>query len=183
MVEFPRRTGGFLNPQKIIESLSIVREGMKIADFGCGHGYFTLPLARKVGKNGKVFALDILSEALEAVTSQMKINGIENIEVKRCNLEKERGSRLEDSSCDVVLISNLLFQTEEDDKIIKEAKRILKKGGKVIFIDWRPDVPLGPVGKRVKPEEAVGLFERENFKKERDFFTDHYHYGMVFTKD
>jgi len=155
---------------------------MEIADFGCGHGYFSLPLARKVGDNGKVYAIDVLSEALEALNSRAKMERIKNIETKRGNLEKEGGSALGDESCNIVLVSNLLFQTEEDEKVIREAKRILKSDGKVIFIEWRQDVPLGPIGKRVKTEEAKKLFEKEGFFLEKEFATDNYHYGIIFRK-
>jgi ubiquinone/menaquinone biosynthesis C-methylase UbiE len=181
MVTFPPGTGGFLNPQKIIDNLEI-KDGLIIADFGCGHGYFSLPLAKKVGQYGKVFALDVLPEALEEVNSRAKLEGIQNIESKRCNLEKEGGSKLPDSSCNMVLVANLLFQTEDDEKVIREAKRVLKPEGKLVFIDWRPDVSLGPQGKRVKPEEIKELLLKENFSFEKELPTDNYHFGLIFKK-
>lgn len=182
MVVSPPGTGGFLNPANIVKSLGIIKEGMKIADFGCGHGYFSVPLARRVGNYGKIYAIDVLPESLEAVNSQMKIEGIKNIEIKRGNLEKEGGSTLENENCDIVFIANLLFQTENDQNVIREAKRILKPEGKIVFIDWRQDAPMGPVGKRINPEEAIQLFQNENFVLERKFFTDNYHYGLIFVK-
>lgn len=182
MVVFPPGSGGFLNPPKIIESLGIIKEGMKIADFGCGHGYFTIPLARKVGNYGKIYAIDVLPESLEAVNSRTKIEGIQNVETKRGNLEKEGGSTLENESCDIVLMANLLFQTEDDQKVIQEARRILKPNGKIVFIDWRQDAPLGPIGKRMKPGNSIKLFQNENFSFEKKFFTDNYHYGLMFVK-
>lgn len=174
--------GGFLSPQKIIDDIGIVDGGMSIADFGCGHGYFSLLLAKRVGSDGKIFALDVVPEALKAIESRMKLEGIQNIEMKRCNLEKEKGSGLLDASCDVVWLANLLFQTEDDEVVIKEVKRVLKQKGIAVFIDWRPGVPLGPQGKRVKPEKIKILFESNGFLFERDFPTDNYHFGMVFKK-
>jgi len=182
MVVLPPGTGGFLAPVKIIESLGVIQKGMKVADFGCGHGYFTIPLAKKVGESGKIYAIDVVPETLEAVNSRMKTEGIKNIEIKRGNLEKNGGSCLEEESCDIVFIANLLFQAEEDEKIVQEAKRILKPSGRVIFIEWRQDAPLGPIGKRVKAEEAKKLFENENLLFEKTFATDNYHYGLIFIK-
>ena len=46
------------NPQRMIENLQI-REGQAIADIGAGGGYFTLEFARKVGKSGRVYAVDV----------------------------------------------------------------------------------------------------------------------------
>ena len=182
MAVFPPGTGGFLNPQRIISEIGIIEGGMRIADFGCGHGYFSLPLAKKVGDDGRVFALDVLPDALEAVNSKVKLEGTQNIETKRCNLEKEGGSKLLNESCDVVWLANLLFQTEDDEIVVRETKRILKPGGRLVFIDWRPDVPLGPLGKRVRKEEAKKLFEKEGFSLEKEFPTDNYHYGMIFRR-
>lgn len=178
---FPPGTGGFLNPQNIVESWVFLEPEMVIADFGCGHGYFSIPLAQKVEK-GKVFALDVLPTALNFVNSQAKIQGISNIKTIRCNLEKERGSKLEDESCDCVLIANLLFQVEDKKMVVNEAKRVLKKGGRVICIDWQPKTPFGPLGKRVLPQEAKKLFQEAGFDFEREFATDNYHYGMIFRK-
>lgn len=184
MVVFLTNTGagGFLNPVALIDEIGIIEKEMVVADFGCGNGYFSLPLAKKVGDNGKIFALDVLTDALEAVSSRMKIEGVSNIETKRRNLEKEGGSGLSSESCDVVLIVNLLFQTEDDEIVAREAKRVLKNDGRVVFIDWKLGVALGPQGKRVSPEKIKELLEKEGFSFEKDFPTDKYHFGMIFKK-
>lgn len=183
MTALNQGTGGFLNPNKIIEEINLIKEGMKIADFGCGHGYFAIPLAKKIGDTGKIYAFDILPEALEGIHSRMKLEGIENIETKRVNLEKEEATGLIDNFCDIVFIANLLFQTEKDELIIKEAKRILKKNGYLVFIDWKPEVSLGPKGKRVSQKEIKSLIEKLDLKFEKEFFTDNYHFGLIFKKD
>ena len=175
-------SGGFLSPQSIIKELDIIKEGMVVADLGCGHGYFTLPIAKMVKDRGKVFAIDVSPEALEVINLKSKVDEKENIEIKRCNLEKEKNCDVEKSSCDIVFIINLLFQTEKDEIIIKEAKRFLKEGGIVVFIEWRPDVSLGPQGKRIKKEEALEMFKKEGLKYEKEFSTDNYHYGLIFKK-
>ena len=67
-------TGGFMNPEKIIGGFGI-KEGMMIADFGSGAGYFTILLGQRVGKNGKVYALDIQESALDNVRVKAKAAG------------------------------------------------------------------------------------------------------------
>jgi ubiquinone/menaquinone biosynthesis C-methylase UbiE len=171
-----------MTPGKIVETMDFLEKGMKIADFGCGHGYFTMPLASKAGDLGKVYAIDVMQESVDVITSKAKMEGLNNIEVKRGNLEKEQGSGIEDNTIDVIWMANLLFQTEKDENIINEAKRILKDNGNIVFIDWKPDAPLGPQGKRVNEEEVINLFQKAGFTLNKDFETDNYHFGLIFKK-
>lgn len=175
-------SGGFLIPSNIIDNLNIIQKGKKVADFGSGAGYFTVPLARKVGPQGNVFAIDIRPEALEVVSSKAKIEGLENIITIRCDLEKEGSSGLDDGSCDIIWIANLLFQTNDDKSVIREAKRVLKKKGTLFLIEWMPRVSFGPQGKKIKKEDAIKLFKDEGFVFEEEFPTDDYHYGLIFKK-
>ena len=174
-------TGGFLQPEEVLKKLNI-RKDMQVADFGCGAGYFTISLA-KLTEQGKVYAFDVLEQALESVRSRAKLQGLFNIETKRCNLEVARSSGLMDNSIDLTLLANILFQSSKKIDIIKEAKRILKKGGEMVIIDWQPNQPMGPPKDLIVSLESVKKMaqdERLVFKKE--FPVDTYHWGMIFTK-
>ena len=133
----------FLNPEKIIEEWDI-RPGDLIADFGCGAGFFSIPLGKRVGSNGRVYALDIRSEALEAVRAKIKLFHLFNVEPSRADLERERGSGLKSETIDKVIIANILFQAENKKSIAEEAHRILKPGGSIIVIEWNEE-KAGPV--------------------------------------
>lgn len=176
-------TGGFINPEKIIAQLEI-KPGMKVADFGCGHGYFTLPVAKTVGKDGKVYAIDVLLDALEAVRSRARLEGVANIETMRGNLEKTGGSGLPDSAVDLVFLHNVLFQSEKKSEIIREAKRALKLGGMFILVDWRKDInSIGPgTGWKLSFDEAKAMAQEEGFVLNKVFDAGQYHYGLMFIK-
>lgn len=174
-------TGGFLQPEEILKQLNI-RKDMTIADFGCGAGYFTIPLA-KTAEQGKVYALDVLVEALESVRSRAKLEGLFNIETMRRDLEIANGSGLENDSIDMVLLGNILFQVSNKTAIIKEVKRVLKKDGELIIVDWRTNQPMGPPDNLVVSLDKAKTVVKEQgliFKKE--FPVDKYHWGMVFKK-
>src|SRR5665647_3220541 len=91
--------GKFLDPNAIIAQLDVQR-GSIVADFGCGPGYFSLPFAKTVGENGRVYSLDILPQVLETISGKAKNSWVTNIITSRVNLEKENGSKLETNSVD-----------------------------------------------------------------------------------
>ncbi len=183
MEELPKGTGGFLQPQKVLDQLGI-KEGMSVADLGCGHGYFTIPAAKMVGKDGKVYAVDVLSDALEAVRSRAQMENVSNIEALRGNLEVLGGSKIADESMDLVLIHSVLFQSQKKSGIIKEIKRVLKPGGMLELADWLSQKgTIGPQeGWRIPADEIQKLVEAEGFSFQRSFDAGEYHYGLIFIK-
>ena len=173
-------TGGFLKPNKIIEEFDI-KEGIKIADFGCGAGYFTIFIAKAVGPKGKVYALDVLKTALESVRSKAKIEGLLNVETIWSNLEGVNGSKLENESMNLVLLANILFQSIKKAGIIKEVKRILKKNGKMIIIEWQKNQLVGPPENLIVSKDLVrDLAEKEGLKLEKEFPAGDNHWGAIF---
>jgi ubiquinone/menaquinone biosynthesis C-methylase UbiE len=61
-----------------------------------------------------------------------------------------------------------------------EAKRILKKGGKMLILDWMPNAKIGPVEGRIWPEDITEMAEKASFKKKKEFSAGAYHYGLIF---
>jgi ubiquinone/menaquinone biosynthesis C-methylase UbiE len=173
----------FSDPSLVISQMG-VEKGSLIADFGCGSGYFSLPLAKLIGEEGKVDCLDILPQALESVESKAKLMGINNITVKRVNLEKEKGSGLADESLDWVILKDMLFQNKNKDIIFQEAYRVLKPGGKSLVLEWNEnDSSIGPDRKlRIPRSEMVKLIKENKFTIEKEVNAGDFHYAMVIVK-
>ena len=172
----------FVNPQSIVKQAGI-KEGDIVADFGCGPGYFSIPVADIVGENGKVYAFDILPAALEALESQMNIRGIVNIVSKRVNLEKINASGLKDESVDWVIMKNILFQNEDKANIVKEAFRILKPMGRVLIMEWDKNLTVGPPEEaRISPENLVEIINKEGFIFQKQLSAGNYHYVIIAAK-
>ncbi|MEA2113172.1 MAG: class I SAM-dependent methyltransferase [Patescibacteria group bacterium] len=173
---------GLSSPEIILEQLNI-SDKAQVADFGCGNGYFSVPLA-KIVQQGKVYAIDVIKEALEAVKSKAALEEIFNIETVHCNLEVLGNSKLAGESIDFVLTRNILFQSQKKAEIIKEAKRILKKEGKLVLIEWIGESSLAPKeGWFISKEDARRLAENEGFVFEKELKIDNQHYGLVFRAD
>ena len=170
---------GFLNPSKVLNELKL-KGNFIAADFGSGSGGWAIPLAKRL-KFGKVYAIDILQEPLSALKSKGEMERVYNIETIRSDVEQKKGSKLPDSSCDLVLLTNLLFEADDKKVIMEEAKRVLKKGGKILVVDWLPEAAKGPE-KRVSPEEVKKIAEDLGLKLEKEFQAGIFHYGFLFTK-
>lgn len=174
-------TGGFMRPDEVLLNLEI-KKGMEIADFGCGAGYFTILLAKLVGKEGTVYAVDVVESALDSVRGKAKFSCLFNIETIRGNLEKMKGSGLKDACCDMVVLANVLFQSPDKPAILKEARRVLKKSGKIVVIEWREDAPFGPeVRYRIGKEALKQMVKEAGFVLEKEFPAGSSHYGLVFS--
>jgi len=167
----------FLNPKVALEKLDL-KENFIAADFGCGSGGWAIPLAKILTK-GKVFAIDVLEEPLSALKSKLRGEGINNIELKRANVEK--GVPILSNSCDLVLMTNLLFEVENIENVLKEGKRILKTGGKILVVDWKTEASFGPE-KKVNIENVKRLAEKIGLKIKEEFEAGDYHWGLILEK-
>lgn len=170
---------GFLNPKEILNQLDLRKE-MTAADFGSGSGGWAIPLA-KILKDGKVYAIDILEEPLSALKNKSEIEGIDNIELIRHNIEGEENLKLKDNFLDLVLITNLLFEAKNKKRVISEAKRVVKDSGKILVIDWLLESNLGPKNKTF-PEEIKKIGEKIGLRLEKEFKAGPYHWGIILTK-
>jgi len=175
----------FVSPAKIMEILD-VRPGMALADFGCGSGHYVLEAGRRVGKSGKVYAIDIQKDMLGYVRSQAQQLGLQNIETIWTDLEMSEATRLKNDSVDLVIISNILFQSENKEQVVKEAHRVIKNGGRVVAIEWDVENQANKFGpamnSRISKQKAKDLFEAAGFFFEREFNPGDHHYGLIFRK-
>lgn len=172
--------GEFLNPKEVLKKIKL-QKTMSAADFGSGSGGWTLPLAKKL-EDGKIYAIDILEEPLSALKSAAGLEKISNIQTIRSNIEDKNGSKLSDSSVDLVLMTNLLFQVKNREGVFGEAKKVLKNGGKILVVDWNPDSSLGPEKGRISEEEVKKMAKEQGLKLEDEFEAGIYHYGLLFKK-
>lgn len=173
----------FINPRAIIDTLEIAA-GMSVGDFGAGTGYFTFSVAEKVGQDGIVWAIDILSEKLEAIESQAKLSHLGNILTKRANLESVGGSKLEENSLDWVFLVTMLFQNKNKQLVMDEAARVLRNGGKILVIEWSvADSSFGPAQKlRVPKDEIFEIAQNSDLSVLREIKISDFHYGVILGK-
>lgn len=180
---FNPHVGGFMNPQATVEAMQL-EKGSTVADFGSGSGYLTIPIARVIGGQGQVYAIDILEGPLESVESKAKLENLRNIETKRANLEVIGSTEIPDQTVDAVVMSNILFQTQDHSGLFAEAKRVLKHDGKAIVVEWSPDRAPVQLGKNaMSKEQMTKHFQENGWTLTEEFAVSDSHYGLKFTKN
>ncbi|MCL5782118.1 MAG: methyltransferase domain-containing protein [Patescibacteria group bacterium] len=170
----------FSEPATNIARLGLT-DGMKVVDVGAGSGYYSVEAAKVVGRNGRVYAIDVQKNILDRIRNNGISLGLRNIEVVWGNVEKIGGSKLREGIADRIIASNILFQIDKMDDFVLEMKRLLKQGGKLLLIDWSELSPIGPKN-FVPSAEAEALFEKGGFTLETSFNAGDHHYGLIFVK-
>lgn len=130
MVWMYRLTDIFWNPRRLLKKIP-VKEGMRVADYACGPGRYTIPLAKIVGPNGKVFAVDIQPLAIRMVEKKAARQGLANVEPI---LVDSYDTGIEDKSIDLVLLLDSLHEISDHDALFQEIHRFLKPEG-LLFMD------------------------------------------------
>jgi ubiquinone/menaquinone biosynthesis C-methylase UbiE len=173
----------FANPKRNIEQFQL-EPGMEVADFGAGSGHLAVEAAEVVGREGTVYIIDIQRDLLTKATHLAKEHHLESLVFIHADLETPNGSTLPNESVDAVIVSNILFQTESKENLLKEAFRILRHNGRVLLVDWSDSYGgIGPQPEQVLAEsEAKSLAEKCGFSYVSNIDTGAYHYGMILQK-
>ncbi len=123
---------------KLIER-SGIKQGMTVLDLGCGSGAFTTFVARAVGKQGRVYAVDIQAAMLKQL--ERKLARAENQDIKNIELKQASAYQLplEDGSLDLVYMVTVLEEIPDRGKALREIRRALKPGGILSVTEFLPD--------------------------------------------
>lgn len=174
----------FSDPEQNVYQFSLMK-GETVADFGAGSGFYSFAAAGAVGEEGRVYAIDVQRDLLERLKNQARnIRHLNNIEIIWADIDNLGGTRLREESVDSVIAANVFFQLEDKKNACLEIKRILKKGGRVLFIDWTniqsDNISLDQ--KTFNKERALELFGENGFVLQREIDVGVKHYGLIFIK-
>lgn len=173
----------FAKPATNIAHLNLT-PGMKVADLGAGSGFYAVEAARRVGNGGTVFAVEIKKDLLPRIETAARKEKLTNIKAMWGDVEHSGGTKIKDNSMDALIISNILFQLEDKDGFVKEARRILKPGKEALVIGWSDSHGgLGPHSDHVVTEDdAIKLFKSGGFEIGRKVKPGAHHWGFLAKK-
>ena len=150
-----------LDPLRVISLVPIMPYHV-VADVGCGPGYFTVPLGKHV-YDGKVYALDIQQEMLDAAKEQLARVHLTNVELV---LTKEKKLSLKANSLDGAFAAFVAHEADDPQVMLKEILRCLRKGGWLALLEWyKREMEEGPpMEDRIDKPELRGLAQKVGFR-------------------
>jgi ubiquinone/menaquinone biosynthesis C-methylase UbiE len=156
------------NPTALAELTS----GETVLDLGSGGGIDVLLSARRVAPNGRAFGLDMTDEMLALAEDNKRKSGLENVTFLKGEIEN---IPLPDNSIDVIISNCVINLSGDKDRVMKEAFRVLKPGGRLAISDVvvRGDVPdairknmelwIGCVAGALRDSEYIAKLARAGF--------------------
>ena len=163
---------------RVVEDLGL-KDGSRIADIGCGRGYFTYRLGKAVGPKGKVYATEISEKALKSVKDRVQKEKLTNIEPV---LSDPTDTKLAADSVDSALIVNVLHHVPKEQRaaLVKDIVKAIRPGGALFIVDWRFKATIKhDIGRRIPRDDLLKLATDAGLKLDAEF---HYLEHQVFLR-
>jgi len=151
----------------LVEALRI-QPGQVLCDMGCGNGFYTLELARRVGPRGIVYAVDVQPEMLHMLAERLTREGIRNV---RPILGTPIDPRLPEGELDLVLCVDVYHEFSHPEAMLQRIRKSLAPEGRLVLAEFRgedPAVPIKPLHKMTKAQVRAEL-EPAGFALAREF--------------
>jgi arsenite methyltransferase len=151
---------------RVIESLEI-HPGDRVADIGSGGGYFVFALAKAVGPDGKVYAVDVDEEMNDLVAQQAKKEGVGNIEVI---LAKADDPLLPSSGVNLIFTSNTYHHIDNRVSYLTSLRKYLRPNGRIAIIEFDRRGWLDGLWQHYTPSEFIKReMEQARYKLQNEF--------------
>jgi ubiquinone/menaquinone biosynthesis C-methylase UbiE len=167
--------------ETLLQALN-VQPGQVVCDMGCGNGFYTLQLAKLVGEQGKVLAVDIQPEMLHMLSERARESGITNIvPVAGTQIDP----RLEPASVDLILLVDVYHEFSHPAQMLVAMRTALKPGGRIALAEFRLEdrsVPIKRLHKMSK-KQILREYSANELKLVEEFDKLPWQHLMFFERD
>jgi predicted methyltransferase len=149
-------------PGKFMAALTI-KPGSIVCDFGCGNGYYTLLLAKRVGPRGKVYAVDIQQEMLDKLAERLGARAMANVVPV---LATDADPKLPVAALDLLIMVDVYHELAHPGDVLAAVRASLKPRGRLVLAEFReedPAVPIKPLHK-MSQAQVVREISANGFK-------------------
>jgi len=143
------------NPNQLLKALNL-KPGQTICDFGCGNGYYTVRLAKHVGPQGAVYAVDIQQEMLDMLAKEVGPRGLKNVKPV---LATSKDPGLPPTTFDLVLMVDVYHELSDPEEVLAIVRKSLKPEGRLVTVEFREEDPAVPILPLHKMSQAQVLKE------------------------
>jgi len=158
-----------------------VAKGSSVGDVGAGSGYMSLRLARLVGAEGKVYAVDVQPGMLQLLQQNAA-------KAKLANVVPVLGAiddpKLPAATLDLIIMVDVYHEFSQPQRMLQRMREALKPGGRLALFEYRaedPNVPILPLHKMTKAQVKIEV-EAEGFKQTRVFDDLPWQHLIVFVR-
>jgi ubiquinone/menaquinone biosynthesis C-methylase UbiE len=144
-----------LNPEKILRPY--ISASMNVLDIGCGMGYFSLPIARIVGKTGKVVCVDLQERMIKGLISRSKKAGLsDRIDARICRKNSLEVNDIAEK-IDFALAFALIHEVSDKERLLSEICNTIKQTGKLLIVEPRGHVSKKDFDRTVSTAQSAGF--------------------------
>jgi len=153
------------NPERILGPL--VRPGMTAVDIGSAMGFFSLPLAKMVGPDGRVVCVDLQQRMLSTLEKRARRKGLDQIIESRLCTQEDLGLDDFAGRADLVLAVHVVHETSYPQRFLATCRSILKHGGRLLLIEPNGHVTDAEFESTRKLAHEVGFIEEKDTRSRR----------------
>ena len=180
-----RSSKEILDSNRVLSTIGL-KKGDIFLDAGCGDGYMSIAASKIVGDEGKVYAVDVWEESINAFKEKIESENIKNIEASVADITQK--IPVDDESIDILYMGNVLHgfvENNEVESVKKEIQSENKQGGLFAVDEFKKQESTHgpPLHVRITPEEVEEIVKNYGFASNKAEEVGTYHYAIILTKN
>lgn len=157
----------FETPARLLKGY--VKRGMTVLDVGCGAGYFSLGMARLVGAEGRVFAVDTETEAIATLKRKAEEAGLSGQIETRVSSDRDLGVRDLSGRIDFALAVYVVHHARDVSSLMSDVHRALRPGAAFLVVEPRHHASVAECASTEAAARAAGFAPTEHPRLKRDW--------------